>query len=235
MDSVFDRLSIAECLDYLSTGYIRKECVSHQSFPSELMSIIAEFIRNILYRFSQNLLNPDGMRIVPDSNNTMVELIKGINKFNLGGSALIDLPIPMHDNESKYEWNIRINTKSGGSTGNYHYFIGVASNQCKNYGASAHAGLKHSYGILGGNTGIAVNGHSTNDAKYTDMFNNRDIISVQYDGDNKELTFSKVNEETNELTEIYVFSLPTLGDKGVTHWYPAVSIRDPGDTAEIIF
>ena len=232
--NIFDRLSMNECLVYLSTGYIRKEYVSFRSFPSELMSIISEFIRNILFRFSENLLKPDNMRIVPGSNNTMIELIRG-GQFGFGGSALIDLPIPIDCNESKYEWNIRINTKSGRSTRNYHYFIGVTSNQCDNYEASAHAGLKHSCGIYGVENGVTVDGFYRVDGDYKTAFNDKDIINVQYNGSNKELSFSKVNAKTNELTKIYVLSRPVLENKEITHWYPAVSIRDPGDTAEIIF
>ena len=236
--NIYDRLSTDECLDHLSTGYVRKEYESFNLFPSTLLPIITQFIRNILYRFAKHLLQPYSMKIIEGSNNTMVELIRGSNSSDLGGSALLNVAIPVIDNRCKYEWKIRINAQKR-STGNYHYFIGVASNKCKNFEASAHEGLKHSYGILGGIAGIVINGRSTSDKecrhKRKFMFNNENIICIEYDGKTKQLTFSKVvNNKTNEMTQIYILSLPK-DNKEITHWYPAISIKDPGDTAEIVF
>ena len=208
------RISINQAAIYLCSGYIREDNDSNIYFPSDLYQMISQYINNILYRFNQRLLNPNNMAIVGFGKK--VELIdRTIGPYGYGGSALIDLAIDVNDDECKYEWKIRIDAKLE-SLNNYHYFIGVASNRAKNFEYSAHAGLQDAYGTRHGNYGVV-------------KFRNKEIICIQYDGKLKQLKY--INDETEE--ELGVVKLPP-NISAITHWYPAVSLRDNKDTAEII-
>ena len=211
-------------MDYLTSGYVRLNCESPCiQTPTELLQLISDNIGNIFLRFSSSLLLPEHMKLINDKK---VTLIKPGGGFGHGASALIDFPIS-NCSKSKFTWNIRLHGRNG--LRNYHYFIGVAANNHKNFDCSAHAGLENAYGILGGLNGVALGGHSSTDLKCcNNEFGNDDVVCIDYDGEKRQMTFS--NLKTNKQ----IHSMPLPADLDVTHWYPAISLRDPGDTAEII-
>ena len=122
------RLNVSECLDHLSAGYVRLQCKKLSiRIPAVLQDIISGFNRNMFVKFSKSMTNEEYVEVV---NDTMIRLWKPNMSYGYGASALIDLPIPVHDDSFTLSWNIRI---KGKHFGNYHYFIGVASNNCQNH------------------------------------------------------------------------------------------------------
>merc|ERR1712129_74588 len=210
-------------------GYMRRQNKSSKiQIPNVLIQLIRDNISYIFIRFSNALLNPQNMELI---NDVKVKLIQSGGKFKYGASALIDFPIDIRFKE-QVSWKIRLH-KEGGDLSNYHYFIGIVSNHCQNFADSAHAGLKHSYGILGGRNGVLKNGHSGTDVAYNNEFRNDEIICVEYDGEKKQLIFSK--EKNEQQISMHSVDLPTrVKDAVITHWYPTISLRDVNDTAEII-
>ena len=193
------RLSVDECLEYLCNGYMRLEADHwNLSLPHDLLCLMVQFMKTIFFKFDEGLTDTESMQMV---NDVMIRLIHPNPNYKYGGSALIDLAIPVHDRHCSLKWKIRIIAKC---FPNYHYFIGVSSNNCTNFVCSAHANLTDSYGILGKHTGIAVDGHSKNDKEYQRVFGSGDTVCVEYDGCTQQLTFS----DCEAKKKMYVMRLP---------------------------
>merc|ERR1712154_45623 len=101
---------------------------------------------------------------------------------------------------------------------------------------NAICGLKDAYGLSthsGGYKYIGkgqVNGyaHDPNCASVVEGFANGSKIGIEYLVEESKLKFFR----NDEAQEKFTMQLPT-DVQGITHWYPAVSLRDSGDVCQI--
>ena len=229
------RLSLKECYEYLMNGYLKENTrnSSYNIYPFVLQQLSIKYFGNIFMRFKKSL-----------TSNTQITLInehyaKMESSKEWTTTLLIDFPIPCNDNSINLKWNLQI---KGNNLPNGHYFIGIVEDKYKSFNSSVwnllcfeNYGLKiyGVFGFKGRKLRLAWNGKrvSCESNKYgicgPSYFGNNDIISVEYHGKLKQLKL--INVTTKQL--IYLIKLKSSTN---SYWYPAISLRDPGDSVRIL-
>eukprot|EP01084_Bolivina_argentea_P133641 235867_1 len=218
-------VSSSDQLVCLVNGYLRSNILnsscdgSYGTYEISLVKIIQEYLRCMMFKFSEEFFDSTCMELI---NNHHIKVIRGC-----GVTALIDYPMDVNDKSIKCNWNIRLN---GNRFPNYHYFIGITSNRFTQFNKTSNIHPGDFTGIKGGfQTHPRILGKA--DTSTEKACKNKEILTVQYDGNCRELRFLPYNVDKVDL----VLKIPDQIPEDITHWYPAISLCREGDSAEIVF
>ena len=247
------RLSMKQCIEYLVVGFLKQNTRKNQydMYPLDIQQLNAKYLGFISFiRFKSGLINKESTKLMNEYHAKLIT--------NKRSTLLIDLPIPVHDNEINIKWYLKIHAKG---LSNGHYFIGIVYDKYKHFEETVwiktskgwHANTKQQtdiYGICGNpidvDTEVALGTIVCNGLKGQTLiqsagyeqyikigeknYQNDDIVECHYDGKLKQFTLSKA---TGIKQLICSFELQTPSNS-VKYWYPALSLRDKDDYIEII-
>ena len=222
-------------------GYVRSlQDLFDLNTPREIIKIILTFYH--LDIEGQMIWDKDTINtqnVCEIINDYKIKMIAGkFGSFDYGASAKLQYGISVNRNDylniSSISWKIKINPTQ--SFPNSYYFIGVVSNRTSDFNIAAFpSSLKDAFGISASNSYIFDDTKVTDflslvhDMKYT-RFKRNVWVKINYI-----ITESKLVFEFENWMDVqckYELSLPT-NITGITHWYPAVSLRNKDDECEI--
>ena len=122
------RLSSSQCVEYLMSGYIKQNSTTQQYdiYPSELKELNIKFLgfkKNFFIRFKSALTDPERLKLLNEHHAIAIKKT----------TFLIDLPIPVNDDEINIEWTLQIHAPG---LQNGHYFIGIVHDKYIDYDTS---------------------------------------------------------------------------------------------------
>ena len=250
---LLQRLSVKQCSEYLVTGYIKENTSKKQYdiYPLELHQLSIDYLGHIFYGFTPSLIDSKRIKLI---NEHHAEAIRGDphQRGWIQTTLLIDLPIPVNDDEININWKVKI-TANGLSNG--HYFIGIVPDKYDDFDNTVwlHATYKETpdiYGVCGlanlSNSNGEINCYNIiwngkRDPKFKELvtehckvgennYKSEEIISCQYDGKSKQFALKKFKDEAL----ICNMEISSLSCESIKYFYPAISLRDEGDIVQII-
>ena len=249
------KLSLKQCNEYLMNRYIKENStkLQYSIYPYVLQQLSLKYLGDIFFRF-KSISHQRPIQLTSDNHHAIVLDVN--SSFYNHQTLLIDLPIPISDNNLKLKWRLKINSPQ---LPNGHYFIGIVSDDLTNFDetiwekyftatnftvATNHK-FENIYGVFGGSTCWREENSSTfavhsveekkgefyeiKDTLINDEYDTNECsLTIVYDGKLKQLTIK------NDKRKTIIACLTVRATNNATYWYPAISLRDVGDTVQIV-
>lgn len=226
------------CL-FLVCGWTKQSKID---IPNEIIQLILTFY--LLTIEHEMIFDKDvvDLRLFEIINEHKVKMIRGPSEeahgLQWGVTTKLKYGISIDPNDNldikSISWKVKHTVMD--SFPNSYYFIGVVSNRTKEFATNPFWSgvgkdlLKDAFGISGNKSENFQGRNRPNDDELYDGYKRDTWITIKYIINDSKLIFEYKNQDDKDSK--FEMMLPK-DIKDITHWYPAICLRDAGDECEI--